>query len=41
MRGEYPHLPLYVAGVDMSKTEMKYYDSLAVMLMALERGEID
>ena len=41
MRGEYPYSPLYVAGVDMNKTEMKYYDSLTVMLIALERGEIN
>ena len=41
MRGEYPTLPFFVVGVDMSKTEFKYYDSLSTMMMALERGDID
>ncbi len=41
LRGGLQVLPLYVVGVDMSKTEMKYYDSLSVMLLALEKGEID
>ena len=41
LRGGYQVLPLYIVGVDMSKTEIKYYDSLSIMLMALEKGEID
>ena len=41
MRGEYPTLSFFVVGVDMSKTESKYYDSLSTMMMALERGDID
>lgn len=41
MRGDYPLLPFFVVGVDMNKTEFKYYDSLPAMLLALERGDID
>ena len=41
MRGGSLPLPLFVAGVDMSKTEFKYYDSLSLLLLALEKGEID
>ena len=41
LRGGLQVVPLYVVGVDMSKTEMKYYDSLLTMMLALEKGEID
>ena len=41
LRGGLQVVPLYVVGVDMSKTEMKYYDSLMTMMLALEKGEID
>lgn len=38
---EYQNLTLYIIGLDMSKTEMKYYDSMMTMMLALEKGEID
>ena len=41
LRGGLQVVPLYVVGVDMSKTEMKYYNSLMTMMLALEKGDID
>ena len=41
MRGDYPDMPHNVVGVDINKTEFKYYDSLPAMMLALERGDID